>query len=172
MTHHGGNHIAIGHVIGSFGLRGEAKIAAFDNADVRTDLAVTAALADGSERELTVESVRAHKNRLLVRFAGLNSPDAVDALRGAALYVLRADLPPLPQGTFRDDELLGMHVVDARLGDLGAVCAVRHYPHADMLVVGEKEVLVPAIGAYGIVIDARTRTISSSLPDGFEDLIP
>jgi 16S rRNA processing protein RimM len=163
--------VVVGRVIGSFGLRGEAKVAASDIADFRPNLAVTALLADGSERGLAIQSIRKHKNRLLVRFAGFEGRDAIEALRGAALYAARADLPPLPPGTFRDEELIGMRVVDSRLGDLGVVCDVRHYPHADMLVVGERALLVPAIAAYGVVIDAASRTIASSLPDGFEDLI-
>jgi len=47
---------------------------------------------------------------------------------------------------------------------------VLHYPHADMLVVGERELLVPMLAAYGVKVDVATATILTSLPEGFEEL--
>jgi len=76
----------------------------------------------------------------------------------------------LPPNTYRDEDLIGMRVTDARLGDLGQVNAIAHYPHADMLVVGERSLLVPMLAAYGVAVDAASRAISTSLPLGFEDL--
>jgi len=162
--------VAIGRVAGPFGLRGEAKVNAGDPGDFRDGMHVNARLADGSHRELMVTSVRPHKNRLLVHFDGVADPEAVERLRGAVLLADRADLPPLPKGAFRDEDLLGMSVVDVRLGPLGAVTDVVHYPHADMLVVGERSILVPMLGAYDVVVDEAARTIATALPAGFEDL--
>jgi 16S rRNA processing protein RimM len=162
--------VAIGKVLGPFGLRGEAKVHAGDPADIRDGMQIKARLPDGSHRALVVASARPHKNRLLVHFEGIADPETVDHLRGAVLLAERAVLPPLPDGAFRDEDLLGMSVVDARLGPIGEVTDVLHYPHADMLVVGARSMLVPMIAAYGVVVDEPARTIATTLPAGFEDL--
>ncbi|HXW76551.1 MAG TPA: hypothetical protein VEJ20_04000, partial [Candidatus Eremiobacteraceae bacterium] len=59
---------------------------------------------------------------------------------------------------------------DGRMGSLGTVRDVLHYPHADMLVVGERGRLVPMLRAYGVRIDRAAATIETALPEGFEEL--
>ena len=161
---------AVGRVVGAFGLRGETKVVATDPADIRDGLVVTARWPDGTERSLTIASSRLHRNRLLVRFAHIDDATAVEALLGVLLFAKVADLPPLPTGTYRDEDLIGMHVTDARLGALGDVRDVLHYPHADMLVVGDRSMLVPMLAAYQMKIDRDSSTISTALPEGFEEI--
>lgn len=160
----------VGRVLGAFGLRGEAKVAPIDASDFREGLVVDVIGADGAQRRMTVTAVRPHKNQLLVRFEGLSDAAQVEALRGALLVALESQLPPLQPGVYRDKVLIGMRVNDARLGSLGDVREVLHYPHADMLVVGERSLMIPMLAAYGMVIDVDARTIATDLPPGFEDL--
>ena len=117
-----------------------------------------------------IAAIRPHQNRLLVRFEGIDDASAAEDLHGAELSALISDLPDLPAGTYRDEDLVGMRVTDTRLGDLGAVTSIAHYPHADMLVVGARALLVPMLAAYGVKIDIAGGSISTSLPEGFEDL--
>jgi len=160
----------IGAVVGPFGLRGEVKIAAADAGDWRLGLTLEARLPRGDTLSVTVAGVRAHQRRLLVRFEGVTDANAAGALRGARLFARVDDLPALAPNTYRDVDLIGMHVTDARLGALGDVSGVMHYPHADMLVVGERALLVPMLAAYGVRVDLATSSIETVLPDGFEDL--
>ena len=161
---------AIGRVVGAFGLRGETKVVATDPADFHDGLDVTARWPDETQRPLTIQSFRVHKNRLLVRFKDVDDASAAEALRGALLLARTADLPPLPDDTYRDEDLVGMRVTDARLGLLGDVRDVLHYPHADMLVVGERSMLVPMLAAYEVKINRESATISTVLPEGFEEI--
>jgi len=105
-----------------------------------------------------------------VSFEGVDDATAAEALHGAELSALIGDLPVLPANTYRDEDLIGMHVTDMRLGDLGAVTSIAHYPHADMLVVGDRGLLVPMLAVYGVKIDVVSKSIATALPDGFEDL--
>lgn len=167
----GGARAVIGRIAGTFGLRGEVKVTSADPSDLHPGLACVATHGRrGVERALRIAAVRPHQDRLVVRFEGIGDATAAQALTGAELTAFVADLPPLPVGTYRDDDLVGMRVRDARLGDLGEVTSVAHYPHADMLVVGERGLLVPLLAAYGVAIDAGARRIATSLPDGYEDL--
>jgi len=167
----------IGRVAGIFGLRGEVKVVTSDPSDFRPGLSVCATHRKPSEarqepaaRELTIAAIRPHKERLLVHFEGIDDATAAEELQGSELSARITDLPDLPSNTYRDQDLIGMRVSDARLGDLGIVTSIAHYPHADMLVVGERALLVPMIAAYSVKIDVASSTISTSLPEGFEDL--
>jgi 16S rRNA processing protein RimM len=157
----------IGRVAGTFGLRGEVKVATSDPSDFRPGLSVRASRND---RDLVIAAIRPHKERLLVLFEGVDDVTAAETLYGAELSACLGDLPELPPNTYRDEDLIGMRVTDARLGDLGPVSAIAHYPHADMLVVGDRSLLIPMLAAYGVAIDVASATISTSLPLGFEDL--
>ena len=157
----------IGRVAGTFGLRGEVKVVTSDPSDFRPGLSVRASRND---RDLVIAAIRPHKERLLVLFEGVEDATAAEALNGAALSARLGDLPDLPPNTYRDEDLIGMRVTDTRLGDLGSVSSIAHYPHADMLVVGDRSFLVPMMAVYGVVIDVASKSISTSLPPGFEDL--
>lgn len=143
------------------------KVVTSDPSDFRPGLTVRLSRGD---RELVIAAIRPHKDRLLVLFEGVDDATTAQALNGAELSARIDDLPELPPNTYRDDDLVGMRVTDARLGDLGLVNSVAHYPHADMLVVGDRSLLVPLLAAYDVKIDVESATISTSLPEGFEDL--
>jgi ribosomal 30S subunit maturation factor RimM len=59
-------------------------------------------------------------------------------------------------------------VIDARLGELGMVESVRHYPGSDMLVVGTS--LIPMLRAFDVHVDLAAKRVNVTLPAGFEDL--
>jgi len=160
--------ISLGRIAGAFGLRGDVKVQTSDPAEFVAGLRLVARAPGGTETDIAVESVRVHKGDALLRFRDVRDASQAEALRGVVLLAKRHDLPPLPDDSYRDADLVGLRVVDARLGELGAVESVRHYPGADMLVVGSK--LIPLIKAFGVHIDLAGRRVDVSLPDGFEDL--
>jgi 16S rRNA processing protein RimM len=160
--------ISLGRIAGAFGLRGDVKVQTSEPSEFVAGLRLVARAPSGIETELAVESARTHKGDALLRFPDVRDANGADALRGVVLLVRRHDLPPLPPDSYRDGDLIGLRVFDARLGDLGSVESVRHYPGADMLVVGSK--LIPLVKAFGVRIDLAARRVDVSLPDGFEDL--
>jgi 16S rRNA processing protein RimM len=160
--------VSLGRIAGAFGLRGDVKVQTNDPAEFVAGLRLVARTPAGAESEFTVESVRIHKGDALVRFPNVRDASGADALRGIVLLARRHDLPPLPDDSYRDADLHGLRVVDARLGELGPVESVRHYPGADMLVVGSK--LIPMVKAFAVRVDLAAGRVDVSLPDGFEDL--
>ena len=170
MTPGGEELVLIGRVVGVFGLRGDVKVAASAFSLVAGQRVVARAAGKG-DRSLVVRSVRPATGHVRVAFEDVDDANAADELRGAALLVASADLPPLPADAYREAELVGMRVVDEKLGDVGAVVGIAQYPSADMLVVGAKRVLIPMLAAYGLRVDRVTRTITTALPDGFEELL-
>jgi 16S rRNA processing protein RimM len=160
--------VSLGRIAGAFGLRGEVKVQTSDPTDFIAGLPLLARAHAGVQREMVVESVRIHKGDALVRFRDIQDATAADALAGVVVLARRADLRPLPADTYRDSDLIGLSVFDARLGGLGCVDSVRHYPGADMLVVGST--LIPMLHAFDVRIDVVAKRIDVTLPAGFEDL--
>lgn len=160
--------VSLGRIAGAFGLRGELRVQTSDPAEFVSGLRLIARKPSGLSTEVVVEAARVHKGDALLRIGDVHDATAADALHGVILLARRADLPPLPQNTYRDADLIGLTVFDARLGDLGVVESVRHYPGADMLVVGAA--LIPLLNAFGVRIDVATKRIDVALPAGFEDL--
>jgi 16S rRNA processing protein RimM len=160
--------VSLGRIAGAFGLRGEVKVQASDPTEFVAGLRLVARTPAGAEYEMIVDSVRIHKGDALLRFRDVFDATAADALAGIVVFAHRADLAPLPADTYRDADLIGLTVVDARLGELGAVDSVRHYPGSDMLVVGSS--LIPMLRAFDLRIDLTAKRIDVALPAGFEDL--
>ena len=162
--------VLVGRVVGVFGLRGDVKVAA-SLLELQPGLHLIARGPDGAERALVVARVRPATGHVRVLFDGVGDANAAEALRGMTLRARAAELPSLPANAYRESELVGMKVVDARLGELGDVVGVARYPGADMLVVGAKRVLIPMLEAYGVRVDRAARAVATALPAGFEELL-
>jgi 16S rRNA processing protein RimM len=166
----GDDSVLVGRVVGVFGLRGDVKVAA-SLLELQPGVQLMARGRDGAERTLVVARVRPASGHVRVLFEGVGDATAAEALRGMTLRARADSLPALPANAYRESELVGMKVVDARLGELGDVVGVARYPGADMLVVGTKRVLIPMLEAYDVRVDRAARTVTTTLPPGFEDLL-
>jgi len=161
----------VGRILGIFGIRGEVKLTAADPYALTPGLPIRLLPEDGAELHSVLETIRPHQRGFVARFGGVADVDTARRLSGATIVASRADLPKLALNQYRDADLRGMRVVDAKLGDLGEVQQTRRYPACDMLVVGEKHILIPMLRAFDMDVDSAKRTIRVSLPDGFEELI-
>jgi 16S rRNA processing protein RimM len=159
----------VGRIVGHFGVAGEVKVDALDTSAFEAGRPVLIDRA-GALREITIASARPHGQRLLVRFAGVDDADAARALAGSTVLAERNTLEAPKTGEFRAADLVDFDVRDSRLGSLGTVRGVRHYPACDMLVVGEDERLIPMLSAYAFAVDPKRHVIEVSLPPGFEEL--
>src|SRR5215510_2456251 len=75
--------------------------------------------ADGRLLVLDLESSRAHKGRVALKFAGFDSMNSAEELRGASVMVSRDQLIELPDDTYYDFDLIGCEVVGAEGQQLG-----------------------------------------------------
>jgi 16S rRNA processing protein RimM len=135
---------------------------------LRSGIAARLHLTDGTTREVTLDAVRRHKGRLLVRIAGIDAPSAAAAFIDARVAIARDDAP-LSDGEYFDDELRGCRLLDEAGVERGAVVDVLHYPNGDFLVVGDARALVPLVRAFIASIDVERKMIRVSLPAGLLD---
>jgi len=170
--------LVVGRVAKAHGVTGEVVV------DVRTDdpdarFARGKTLRGrvsrgGSEREYTVESVREHAGRLLVRLAGVVGRDAADALRGTLFVVDSDDLPPITEpDEFYDHQLEGLRVRTVAGDDVGTVAEVLHTAAGELLSVISAEgleILVPFVSAIVTTVSLADGVVEIDPPDGLLNL--
>lgn len=125
--------------------------------------------------ELEIDRAWEHRGRLILGFVGFASIPDAERLRGAVVEARRDELPPLPDGEYYLDDLVGCRMVDEASGrDLGLVGDVYEPPGGTLLlsVVDEdrKEMLVPFATEICRDIDLEQMRIAVRLPDGMEEL--
>jgi len=96
----------------------------------------------------------------IVRVEGISSRTEIEALRGEPLWVARTDAPPLDEGEFWADDLVGMAVADGAR-QVGVVEKVMSLPSCEVLVVGE--LLIPLVGDAVRDVDLDGRRIDVDL---------
>lgn len=166
--------VVVARVGRALGVRGDALV------DVLTDeperrLVEGAALAVmGTDRVLTIESVRPHGGRLCVHFAGVDDRTAAEALTGLMLEAERAEGErPEDPDEYYDDALVGLEVVTEAGQRVGAVTEVLHLPAQDLLAVreapGAPEILIPFVAEIVPVVDLDAGRLVIRPPEGLLD---
>jgi 16S rRNA processing protein RimM len=169
--------LTVGRVVKAHGVTGELVV------EIRTDdpelrfapgAVLRAKGSDRGERNYTVDAVRAHGNRLLVRLAGVTDRDAADALRGNVFVVDSADLPPIDEpDTFYDHQLEGLRVRTIDGDEIGTVAEVLHTPAGELLAVNREqagELLVPFVGAIVTSVSLEDGVVEIDPPEGLLEL--
>jgi 16S rRNA processing protein RimM len=120
-----------------------------------------------------VESVWQHKGRVVLKFAGVDSIEQANRLRGVHVLIPRQERMPLPADQYYTWELKGCRVLTARPGvtrEVGTVTDVEPTGGVDLLRVATPrgEVLIPLAQDICRQIDLAAKTI---LIDPPEDLL-
>jgi 16S rRNA processing protein RimM len=131
-----------------FGLKGFVKIRPFSGEiDHLLTLRSVVIRQGDTERTLQIEESAAQFPALLIKFAGVDSPEAAKTLGGAELLVDREHASPLKPGEFYVEDLRGLAVAAADTGEiLGCITDIIEGGGGDLaeiqLANGEKK-LVP-----------------------------
>lgn len=103
-----------------------------------------AANAQEARRPLLVEEVKPHHNGLIVKLAGIASPEEARLLTGRLIEVPRSQLPQLKKDEYYWSDLVGLTVVNKQGEPLGKVIYLLETGSNDVLVVkGNKEIAIP-----------------------------
>ena len=165
-----------GVVLRAHGLRGEVVLDVHtDSPDARfTDGAALVAQRRGApDRVLTIESIRPHSGRLLVRFVEAPDRTAAEALRGTRLLVAATTLPPpADPDEFHVHQLEGLRaeLVDGVV--VGTVADVIHGPGGELLVLRRPDAadaLVPFVREIVPTVDLAGGRLVLTPPEGLLD---
>lgn len=159
------NELPVGRIAGIFGIQGELKC---DPTSAGRTLFSRGAhfraqLASGVSRDVSIATIREHKNRFLIRLEGIESANDAEQFAGATFYA-DAERIILEPGEYLDRDLIGCELFDEQNTPLGKVTAVDHFPSSDMLIVRGK--MVPMIKEFIRSIDIGTKRIEVTLPLG------
>jgi 16S rRNA processing protein RimM len=123
-------------------------------------------------RAAEIERHWLHKDRIVLKFAGVDSISDATPFAGWRVAIPRNERAPLADDAVYVADLVGCHLIDEANGsiDLGPVLDVERGASGalDMLVLktGEEELLVPFAKAYLIALDLNARVLRMQLPAG------
>lgn len=122
-------------------------------------------------REIQLENHWLHKGRVVLKFAGIDSINDAETLRG-----LDVAIPPEERAALTEDEvyisdLIGCHVfAGTPPADIGEIVDVdtdsTSVPLLELRSSRQDEILIPFAKAYLLKVDVADKRIEMSLPDG------
>jgi 16S rRNA processing protein RimM len=154
--------VELGAVRGAYGVKGLARVQPFDADAVVLRSAKRWWLQyKGNVDPLEVSSVRRHGDVLLAKWQGWDTPESIDAVKGAVVAVPRSEFPVLPAGQHYWSDLIGAQVVNREGQALGTVSGLANNGAHDVLQIeGESgTLLVPLVPAYVDDVDVAARVI-------------
>jgi 16S rRNA processing protein RimM len=91
---------------------------------------------EGGSRLFTVQSVRAHSGRLLIKFAEVADRTTAETVSGTLLTAtVEGDERPIEPDEFYDRQLIGLRAMTPDGVEVGMVSSVLHLPAQDVLEV-------------------------------------
>lgn len=146
--------VVVGRITRAHGVTGEVAVQVISEVSGRFDDGATVWLEDG--RTLTVESSRPHKDRLLVRFRGVEDRAQAEALQKALLVVPESASPQLPDGSWWDHRIVGCDVETDTGRELGTIRDVIHTGANDVWSAVDDEgteTLIPVLEDVIVEVD-------------------
>lgn len=138
--------LEIGKIVAVQGLKGEVRVEPWcDSADFLCEFEEL--YFNKGNTPVSVVRARPHKNIVLMKLEGIDTPEAAQALRGKILYMDRNDVE-LEEGTYFVQDLIGLEVIDADDGTVyGTLSDVTYTGANDVYHIkgSDKEYLIPAI---------------------------
>ena len=165
--------LRIGYVAGSHGLHGALRVRTDDPGSTTIGalrrMFVETASGRREFKVLGASTLSAGNQRVILE--GVNDANAAEALRGGAVMVAAADLPPLKDGEFYYFQLAGAEVMLTDGRRLGTIEDIMSTGAHDVWVVrdGEREVLVPVISDVVKAMDLEARRVTIEAVPGLLD---
>lgn len=163
-------YIKIGYVAKTHGLKGEVTFQLSGDAPEPEVGFVLMFEKNGAMVPHFVKEISINGAKAFVKLEDVNTFEGAEQLKGSSLYLEKSKRPKLKRGEFYDDELVGFTVYDSELGKLGVVNQVENQGLNKLLVVGEKNVLIPVNGPFIQSISKAKKRIDVELPEGFLDI--
>ncbi len=162
-------YLDIGKVVNTHGVKGELKVMPLTDDPLRYSLLKYVLIdKDGKLEEYKIDSVRFHKNFVLLKLSGLETLEEAEKLKSRVLKIHRKDAVKLPEGSYFICDLIGIKVLNMNGSKLGTLKDVIKTGGNDVYVVQheEKELLIPALKSVVKNIDLNKREMLVDLPEG------
>ena len=157
--------VAVGRVLGPFGLKGELKVQILTDNPDRFQL--HARLWAGRQ-PVTITASREAQGYAYLMLKGFHDRTSVDKLRHAILQVPEASLPRLPEGEYYRYQLIGLTVVDRAGAVLGTLDEIIETGANDVYRVHPEtgaDLLLPALADVVVSVDLAARRMVVDPPE-------
>jgi len=166
--------LSIGKIIGVHGLNGVLKVFSYAESTARYVPGMPLHLRDshGDGFVLKVVWAKPHSKTILLSLEGIRNCDQAQELVGSELFIEKAALEVLEEGTYYWNDLLGLSVYSLAGNHLGQLTSVVQTGSNDVYVVKrmegttEIEVLIPALASVVTEIDLAQGIMRVDLPEG------
>ena len=155
--------VEAGEIVTTHGVRGEVKVMCWlDDPEMLCEF--DRCLVDG--KEMVMEQVRVQKTCNLVKFQGIDTMEAAQAMRGKVVKLYREDID---DEVIFAAELIGMEVfADGK--SIGKIKEVLDYPGNSVYVVrGAHEYMIPAVKAFILNTDMANNRMDVKLIEGMRN---
>lgn len=158
--------IEIGQIVNTHGIRGEVKLNPWT--DDIYDLVDLEVFYDKDANPLKVESSKVHKNVVIIKFAGVNSMNDAEKMKGKTLYTEKT---PLPEGRYYIKDLIGLEAFegDEKLGELTDVFNTGANDIYEIKTPEGKRIYLPVIEGVIGDVDLENKKIFVTIPAGLLD---
>ena len=147
----GAGPLVLGRIKKVYGVRGAVKVATYVEAWAPFAGLIRCLVGrpGGPLQERAIETAEARGGTLILKLAGIETPEAAQDLVGAEIAIPRAEAPAPPAGTFYHYDILGLRV-EAGGQTLGSVSEIMETAGHDVYVIrkGTAEWLLPVTRAF------------------------
>jgi 16S rRNA processing protein RimM len=160
--------VKFGRVLGAHGVRGWLKVQSYTDPpeNLLQHGVWTLCDLDGRRAPYKVADAAFDGRWLRVRLEGIDDREAAEALRGRDIEVARSALPPTAAREYYRDDLLGFRVFNRAGVELGKLSHYIEAPAAPvMVVVGERELWIPAVPTYLVRVHLERGEIEVDWPE-------
>jgi 16S rRNA processing protein RimM len=165
--------IRIGKIVGVHGVKGNFKIRSYAESltvfQPGNEILVTA--ASGRENVYEINWAQPHSKVDLLSLKGVTARDQAEALVGSDVFIEKAQLPELDDGSYYWFDLIGLEVFASDDTHLGRLDSIIQTGSNDVYVVikGGKEILIPALESVVRCIDLKNKRMQVDLPEGLDE---
>ena len=165
--------VAIAKILRPRGLRGEVVAEVLTDFPERFDglEEVTVMLPGEQRRELSLENAWFQKERIVLKFKGVDSIEDAEMLRDAEICVSEAQAVELEEGEFFDWQLESCEVVTIAGELVGKVRELLRTGGTEVLIIDgdDREVMVPFAESICVEVDIEGKRIVIDPPEGLLD---
>ena len=166
--------LSIGKIVGVHGLNGVLKVFSYAESTARYTPGMSLHLKDsrGNGFILKIVWAKPHSKTILLSLEGIRNCDQAQELVGSELFIEKAALEVLEEGTYYWADLMGLSVYSSAGDYLGELSSIVRTGSNDVYVAKrmdgttEIEVLIPALASVVRVIDLDQRIMRVDLPEG------
>ncbi|OOB78252.1 MAG: 16S rRNA processing protein RimM [Epulopiscium sp. Nuni2H_MBin003] len=164
----------IGKIINTHGIKGELRVLPTTEDNNRFKKLDEIYIQTKELQKYTIESVRLHKNFVLLKLEGVDDINDAEQLKNYNIKIYRKDSLPLEQNEYYISDLYGLTVKTQEGRVLGILDDILFSSANDVYVVKSedtpKQLLIPAIKQCIIEVNIEQKYMIVNLLEGLEEI--